>query len=153
DEQRRGLVAGGTLVDVGAGVEERAGRLDVALPRRQMQRREAAPEADELGVVVLARHARNLRPLRSAPPAARRTAAALLREELGQTLLLLLRERREVLHLRRRQYVGLVRREHANNIGAPERGGERERRLAFDVLAGVDVGPFLDQHLHGVGLA
>ena len=115
-----------------------------------MQRREAAPVGDELGVVVLAVDAGNLRPLRPAA-FARASAAPLLGAALGEeALLLFFRERREVLHLRRHRDVGLVRRQLAHDVGAAVRGGEGERRLAFHVLLCVHVRALREQHLHGV---
>src|SRR6185295_15817656 len=104
DHQRRRLIAGGALIDVGAGVDERGGDVAVALAGRQVQRRQAAPVADQLGVVVLTVDAGDLRSLRSASAraglAVAAAAPALLGAALGgQPLLLFLRERRQVLHL------------------------------------------------------
>ena len=79
DEQRRDPVAGAALIDVGAGLEQRLDRFDVTLPRGQVQRREAAPVADELGVVVLTVDAGESAVPAGAPPRpARRVAAAAL---------------------------------------------------------------------------
>ena len=58
--QRRGVVADLRLVDVHAGVEERRGRLDIALARGKEKRREAAVRVHQLvagEVPVHARHA------------------------------------------------------------------------------------------------
>src|SRR3954464_13496980 len=104
-----------------------------------MQRRQAAPEADELGVVVLAVDAGDLRTLRAAPAAFAGASAAALQAAFGhEPLLLFFRERREILRLRRHRYVRVMRRQLADDLGTAVGGGEGERRLAFDVLFRVD---------------
>ena len=77
-QQRRPAVLGG-LVDVGAGVEQRLRRFDVAFARREDQRRQAAAAAadqagdDDLVVVVVA-SLRGLRGSAGAPLAPRHAA-------------------------------------------------------------------------------
>ena len=66
-QQRRGVVAVAQLIDVRAGVEERLHRVDVALARREEERRQAALRAHELVEPELPRHARDVRTRAPAP--------------------------------------------------------------------------------------
>src|SRR5204863_7658590 len=118
--------------------------LDLSLPCSKMQRREAPPVADELGVIVLAVHAGNLRRLRcaaSAPsvcgPASTAAAAGgrtVVGALSGKTLLFFFGERRQVDHLRRHHRVGPVSGEDANDVRSTTRRGEGQRRFASGVL-------------------
>ena len=54
------MFAGRRFVDVGVRGDERRNRLAMTLTRREMDRREAAPECDLFGVVVLAIESRDL---------------------------------------------------------------------------------------------
>src|SRR5258708_33384979 len=53
NEQRAGLVAPARLIQVGAGRDERLGRVDVALSRGEQQRRQSALCRDELVQLIL----------------------------------------------------------------------------------------------------
>ena len=53
DGDRRDVIAGARLIEVGAGFEQRLDGVELTLPRRQVQRRQAALGRDQLGIEKL----------------------------------------------------------------------------------------------------
>src|SRR4051794_7187237 len=66
--ERAGVIARGDRVDVGTGLDQRVGRLGIALTHRIQQRREAALPADQLIELVVAIDPGHLRTAASGPP-------------------------------------------------------------------------------------
>ena len=60
DQHRAGLVAGAHVIDIGAGGDQRTHRIDVALARGEMERRQASLRPDQLVEDKRPIHAGNL---------------------------------------------------------------------------------------------
>ena len=162
DHEWRDAVAEAALIDVGAGFEQRLGRLDVALARGDVQWRQAAPVGDQFGVVVLTADAGNLRCRRRTAAARRRratgaagavaavVAAAALRQQL---LLLFLGKSSEIHFVGGQLRISAGGGEDPDRLGAAGRRGEIERGLALDLLPRVHVGTVVRQDSHRVGVA
>ena len=162
DQQRRDAIAWADRVDVGPVLDQRLDRAGAALAGREMQRGQAALRADQLVERERARDAGDAAAGRGRGAPARQRArraadaGALRVLRVADRVLQRLFGRRdagEIDQLRGPRRVGAVREQLADRVGAIERGGEHQRRLAVRRLGGVGVAVLLEQQLDRVGAA
>ena len=161
DEQRRRVIARARLVDVGAVGDERLDGGHRALPRREMERRQAAGASDQLAVGVGARQAGDFDLLRArlrvhalAADAARRLFLVLLAlRRCHRRLVAGRRERRVVDDAGRGLDARAARDEQLDDVDAVERRGKHERRLVVGGVARVHPGTVIEERLHRVDAA